>query len=235
MRRLVEKCFETCLNPDVVEVVFGIDDDDEESIAMAKKLQEEFSSKNIEYTVWPRKKYIFSDLMNQCSLPAKGDIFNLMSDDAHHDSKDWDKIAIDCFDSHPDKLILLQTSGGLSQKTGLPFMHKNWRTAAGYLLPPIFQGDWGDIWIADVIAAIGGDRFIYNQNITIRHLHAEQGQMEKDETYHIHYKERMEQEALGHSRDGDHPYHGWKGREMKDQEIEKLRQFIQNLNAKENK
>ena len=89
MQRVVEKCLETCSDPSQIEIVFGIDDDDIKSIEKAKELQKQFSSDNIEYTVWPRKKYIFSDLINQCSKAASGEIFNLMSDDAVHDSKDW--------------------------------------------------------------------------------------------------------------------------------------------------
>tara|TARA_A100001515_G_scaffold144922_1_gene150766 strand:+ start:1596 stop:2333 length:738 start_codon:yes stop_codon:yes gene_type:complete len=224
MQRVVEKCLETCSDSSQIEIVFGIDDDDIKSIEKAKELQKQFSSDNIEYTVWPRKKYIFSDLINQCSKAASGEIFNLMSDDAVHDSKDWDNVAIGYFNRYPDKIILLQTVGGVNPKTSFPFMHKNWRTAAGYLLPPTFSGDWADYWITDVASELPGRRFVQS-DIVISHLHAEMGLMEKDQTYHEHYQERMEQEALPKS---EHPYHGGKGKEMKRLEIENLTNFINN-------
>ncbi len=216
MRRAVEHCFVRCNNPNQVEFIFGLDDDDLESIEEAKKIQKEFSEFNIEYTVWPRKKYCFSDLMNQCSKPAKGEIFGLMSDDAIHASNGWDSIAINIFEQHPDKIILVQTKGGHNEYTGFPFMHKNWRTAAGYILAPIFNGDWGDYWLADVMRGLRklghGERFYYCPDIEIKHLHAEVGDMKKDATYLEHYEERQAQEALDRE---DHPYHGTKGKLMK--------------------
>tara|TARA_R110000823_G_scaffold315646_1_gene448877 strand:- start:12012 stop:12752 length:741 start_codon:yes stop_codon:yes gene_type:complete len=227
MRRVAEKCFETCYDAEQIELIFGIDDDDTESIEMAQALQKELAPNNIEYIVWSRNKFIFSDLINQCSKPGKGEIFNIMSDDAIHNSKDWDKIALEIFDSHSDKIILLQTSGGANQNTGFPFMHRNWRDAAGYLLSPIFQGDWGDYWLTDVIRGLPGNRFVFSTDIEIKHLHAEWGHMEKDETYHEHYKERQAQEALPREQ---HPYHGIEGTRLKNLEIQKLNNFIKNYN-----
>ena len=75
MRRLAKSCFDTCYDKKQVEIVFGIDDDDHESIETAKDLQKEYSEHNIVYTVWPRKKYVFSDLINQVSYVANGQIF----------------------------------------------------------------------------------------------------------------------------------------------------------------
>lgn len=231
MRRVAANCFSTCSNPEQIELIFGLDDDDLESIEMAKTLQQEFSDNNIEYIVWPRKKYIFSDLINQCSKPGKGEIFNIMSDDAIHDSKDWDKIALEIFDNHPDKIILVQTAGGANESTGFPFMHRNWREAAGYLLSPIFSGDWGDYWLTDVINGLPGNRFVFADSITIKHLHAEWNQMEKDETYYEHLKERQAQEALPKEQ---HPYHGTEGKRLKALEIENLNNFIKNFNNQGN-
>jgi len=226
MTRVVESCFNTCSEPDKVEVIFGIDDDDTESIEMAKSLREQYPEKNIEYTVWPRKKYVFSDLMNQCSVPAKGEIFSLMSDDAAYETEGWDLKVAEIFDNHPDKIILVQTAGGANRETGFPFMHKNWRTVAGYILAPIFNGDWGDYWLSDVIKSLPNpsSRLLFQESIRIKHMHVEFGQMQADETYFEHLKERKTQEALPRT---EHPYHGTEGQKMKEIEINKLRSFIQ--------
>jgi hypothetical protein len=233
MKRAVENCFATCFDSNQIEFIFGIDDDDTESIETAQKLQQEMPDYNIEYTIWPRKKYVFSDLMNQCSKPAKGDIFNLMSDDAIHTSKDWDKVAIKIFNKYEDKIVLVQTTGGANENTGFPFMHRNWRDAAGYILAPIFNGDWGDYWLTDVMRGLQmrghGNRFVYCPYIEIKHLHAEWGKMEKDKTYFEHYEERQAQEALP---EDEHPYHGTKGKQMKEKEIENLSNFINNFKEK---
>tara|TARA_R110002012_G_scaffold315603_1_gene529596 strand:- start:30833 stop:31579 length:747 start_codon:yes stop_codon:yes gene_type:complete len=226
MKRVLENCFGTCKHPSQVELIFGLDDDDFDSIEKAKELQKEYSEYNVEYTVWPRKKYVFSDLMNQCAKPSKGDIFNLMSDDAVHATANWDQIAIDIFDSHRDKIILVQTRGGANAYTGLPFMHRNWKDAAGYILAPIFNGDWGDYWIADVISQLPGERFMLCEEIEITHLHAEFGKMEKDQTFYEHLEEREAQEALPRS---EHPYHGGEGKRLKQLEIDRLREFIKNF------
>ena len=58
MERVLENCFETCSEPDKVEIIFGIDDDDTESIEMAKALQQEHPTRNVEYTVWPDIYYL---------------------------------------------------------------------------------------------------------------------------------------------------------------------------------
>jgi hypothetical protein len=229
MRRLVEKCYETCMYPDIVEIVFGIDDDDKESLAMVKSLQEEFSKNHIEHIIFPRNKYMFSDLVNQVAKAAKGEIFGLMSDDAHHDSKNWDEIVIKYFDDHSDKIFVLQTLGGLTDYGSFPFMHRNWINTVGYLMAPIFNGDWADVWLKHVAMEIGENRFIVCKKITIPHLHVENGKMPRDETYSSRFEVRQEQEKLGKSPDGNHPYHGKIGREMRELEIKKLKQFIENF------
>lgn len=232
MKRALESCFSTCANPAQIEFVFGLDDDDLESIKMAQELEDLYPDKNISHTIWPRKKFKFSDLMNQCSKAACGEIFGLFSDDAIYNSKNWDDIVVKFFNEceHRDKLYLLQTSGGANPQTGFPFMHKNWRTAAGYLLAPIFNGDWGDYWLADVINGIGRERFVFCRDIEIKHLHVEWGKMEKDQTYFEHLKERKEQENLPRNL---HPYHGDEGQRLKALEIENLRNFIKNFKEEE--
>ncbi len=225
MKRLAKNCFKTCDNPNQIELIFGLDDDDPDSINEAKRLQDVMKPNKIEYIVWEAGKYVFSDLINQCSKPAIGEIFNIMSDDAVHESGGWDTKALETFDNSEDKIILLQTAGGASPQTGFPFMHRNWRDAVGYILAPIFQGDWADLWLADVMRGLPGNRFLYREDIVIKHYHVEFGMMEKDETYHKHHKERMEQEALPRDK---HPYHGTFGTQMKNEEIEKLRSFIEN-------
>lgn len=232
MKRALESCFATCTNPEQIEFVFGLDDDDLESITMAEELEAMYPDKNISHTIWPRKKFVFSDLMNQCSKAAKGEIFGLFSDDAIYNSDNWDQIVIKFFNEceHEDKLYLLQTRGGANNKTGFPFMHINWRTAAGYLLAPIFNGDWGDYWLSDVINGIGGERFVFCDDIEIKHLHVEFGDMEKDKTYFEHLEERKQQESLPKHL---HPYHGDEGKRLRDLEIENLRKFIDDYKKEE--
>jgi len=224
MRTVAENCFKTCEDPEQIELVFGLDDDDTVSIEQAQLLQQEMKPYKIEYTIWEAGKYVFSDLINQCSKPAKGEIFNIMSDDGVHQTKNWDTKILEIFeDSYKDKIILVQTAGGANAQTGFPFVHRNWRDTVGYILAPIFHGDWADYWLADVLKGLGGDRFIYRADITIKHNHVEFGLMDADETYKKHIKERKEQEKLPKS---EHPYHGHTGQEMKRLEIEKLKNFI---------
>jgi len=231
MLRLAISCFQTCENPQQIELVFGIDDDDRESIEKAKQLQKQMFPNKISYVVWPRKKYVFSDLMNQCSLDAKGEIFSIMSDDAVYETKGWDEIVVGIFDKCVDKIICVSTSGGQNVQTGFPFMHKNWRTAAGYLLSPIFSGDWGDYWLHDVLAALPGRRHVHRPDIVIKHLHVELGHDEKDETYYEHLKERQAQESLPTE---DHPYHGKRGNAMKELEVKNLVNFIKTYSPSRN-
>lgn len=233
MRRLAKSCFDTCYDKKQVEIVFGIDDDDHESIETAKDLQKEYSEHNIVYTVWPRKKYVFSDLINQVSYVANGQIFNLVGDDAKFMSKNWDEIVLQEFDKFEDKIVMVHVNDGQSIAPRLachPFMHANWRDAVGYLLPPYFHGDWADYWITDVVreisSALGQARKVYQPNIFIEHLHPELGKAEKDETYYEHLIERTRPDAA-------QPYKSDEGQKEIQQNIKDLLAFIDNF-GKEN-
>jgi len=241
MRRLAESAFDTCYDRNQVEIVFGIDDDDHESIEVAKELQKQYSPENIVYTTWPRRKYIFSDLINQVAYVAKGEIFNLVGDDAVYITKGWDRLIVEQYALIPDGIALVHVQDGITGEVARdlvchPFMHRNWLDAVGYLLPPIFNGDWADWWITRVAAIIDAicksrhtrahPRKVYRPDILIQHMHIESGLADPDKTYYEHLEERRADTEIP---DKDHPYHSVSSAIQREQDVFKLLNFLENF------
>ena len=181
MSYFADTIFKTASNPDSVEVIFYIDNDDLPSKECADKLKEKY---NI--------KYFFEDriplgkAVNECHKLSEGDIFFCGSDDIIMLTEEWDSIVIDAFNKIEDKIALfyglevLYNPGG---KGGHHFMHRKWLDTLGYITPQYFgTGDndhsWcnnqfsvvSDKWINSIAESVNRRFFIeiYHQHVNPR-------------------------------------------------------------------
>lgn len=176
IRRLVRSLGDTCAV--MPEVIVYVDDDDD---------QTDFGvdGDGLKMIRGPRKT--LSDCWNDCAKAATGDILMFAGDDLVFKTKNWDRMVINTFESHPDKFIFLHGDDGhWGSRFGTHgFVHRKWYETLGYLLPPYFVSDYGDTWINDMANLLG--RRVYLNFIT-EHLHPAWGKAEIDQTH----KDRLE-------------------------------------------
>jgi len=146
------------------------------------------------YTVVINKQGFVSlgTLFNMGVPYAKGDVFMLCGDDVVFRSKDWDKIVQDKINSFKDKICLVYGDDLLQgeRMATHPFVHKNWVEALGYLNPPQFYSDFGDVYLMDL--ARGVNRLVYLPEVVAEHLHPFGNKAPTDDTYErrVKYKKR---------------------------------------------
>lgn len=166
MVRFTESLFSTASDPDCIEVVFYIDNDDIESKNCAEQLKDKY---NVRYIFGER---IFnSDHVNKCAEIATGECFFMGSDDVVMRTVGWDQIVTDAFNNIEDKIAFLY--GHDNNKINLfgthGFVHKNWvDVVGGRIQPTNIRGGIGDQWLNTIARKLNRHFFIH---IFTDHLH----------------------------------------------------------------
>ena len=194
LEKFVTSVYETAEFKDLLEFIFYIDDDDENSVLKC----EELSNRNIySIKVIIGERIILSNMWNKCSEQATGKIMFVGSDDIICRTKNWDTVVRDEFDKFDDKIVFIFGSDGIksgpkNRNPATPhgygtsyFLHKNWVDVVGYIDPPYFSADFADLWMNDIAQRI--DRKVWI-DVYMEHMHPGIGKGEWDSTH----KERLQ-------------------------------------------
>jgi hypothetical protein len=188
---LIDSARSTADNPECVEFVFYVDDDDVSS----QSYFDSFEDPNIKVVCGPR--IVLSEMWNKCYDKSSGDIVQQCGDDVRFRTQSWDTIVRDKFSEIDDRIAFVFGRDGYVELDRPKdffgthgFVHKNWVEVVGYFLPPYFSSDCSDEWLNDVAKMI--DRHFYVEIYT-EHLHPVAGKYVWDDTH----KERLER----HNRD----------------------------------
>jgi hypothetical protein len=165
--RLVTSIFSKCKNPDKVEVLFYVDEDDD-------TFPNEFLNKNVKKIVGP--KIWLSLMQNVLYANAKGEIIMYAGDDIEFGSKNWDVIVRERFNKYTDKICVVYGNDNATHGEAIAihaFLHRNWINAVGCWVAP-GRGSLYDFWITEVGRKLG--RLEYVPELQISHIHYRQGQ-----------------------------------------------------------
>jgi len=180
LEKFISSAFEKCNDIENIRFYLYIDLDDEITVPKVQELNERYG-KRIGFIVGPRT--MMSQTANAL-LPyiQKEEIFYLGADDLIIRTPDWDKLIIEFFDQHHDKIVLGYGHDGLQPELAThPILHRRWVECVGYLTPPYFESDFADTWI-NHLAALCGNRKqrieFYNE-----HMHYFAGKSEADQTF----------------------------------------------------
>lgn len=218
LTELYESAMRTADFPEKVIVVVYVDTDDS----------------SYDYIRLPRLRIIrgprqtISKCWNVCWEAArkKATIFHHCGDDNIFRSDGWDTVVRNLFASIPDKIVFVYGRDGNGEseqnKFGTHgFIHKNWTDAVGYFVPPYYESDYNDTHLNDMAKAI--DRHVY-VDLFIEHMHFSLGKMEIDQNT----RDRLER----HTRQKpEEVYNSLEKRIERENDIEKLRVFIENFKA----
>lgn len=136
---------------------------------------------HISYRVGPR--YVLSNMWNDCSDRATGDILWHGNDDVLFRTNHWDTAVREAFNSQPDRILLVHGRDGYhdAKMSVLGFLHRRWMEAVGYFVPPYFVSDYNDLWLSEVADMIGRRRFL--PEVYTEHMHPVFGKGPLDQTH----------------------------------------------------
>ena len=174
----------TTSEPDKVEIVFGIHDDDKVS---AEKIEEMKSKVKIKIRpIYIKRhgdnKIHLSFLWNQIYEEASFPIVGYFGDDVLFHTEEWDKEIREEFAK--DKTVMVCCNDVHIQKgkaATLFFTHKTVHDAFGFYLPMKFRRWYADTYW-DVIYRNAG-KYHYREDIVTEHLHPDVFQDKRDDVY----------------------------------------------------
>lgn len=181
VERMVASALDTAHDPDRVEIVLYVDQDDPAAVPQLP---------NTRIVTGPR--IVLSQCWNACYEQATGEILMHAGDDIVFRSDGWDEKVRDAFEQVPDRIVFVHGDDGSPHGGGFGthgFLHRAWPTTVGYFVPPHFVSDYADTWLNDVANAL--DRRIYLPDVQTEHLHPAWGKGDWDQTH----RERLARHA----------------------------------------
>jgi hypothetical protein len=165
--RLAESIADTATDPNSIELVVYVDDDD-------TSYEDLFLPVGWTVVEGPRVHddglVNLSDKWNQCFARCHGDIIMHSGDDIVMRTAGWDDVVREAFDSVPDKILFAFGRDGFQDANNFGthgFIHRKWVETVGYLFPPLFVSDYNDVFLNDIAKLIGRHREIpiYNEHM----------------------------------------------------------------------
>jgi hypothetical protein len=168
MERMCQSDYNTCFNPDYLDIIFYIDNDDDLSQNKFDYLREEYGD-FVKCIVGPR--ICMSQMQNECAKISDANIFQTGGDDNVYESDNFDEQIREAFNKYPDRICLVGADDGANYDLFThPFLHRNFLNVLGELVPSNYSGDYCDWALWDLFGKIDTQRRIAAPAI-IRHMH----------------------------------------------------------------
>jgi hypothetical protein len=207
--QMARSAYNTAVNPDDIELVVRVDDDDPQ-LEQYHKLFEGL-------LVGPRD--VLSKYWNECHAEAQGPIYMHCGDDIIFRTEGWDEFVKTAFDESPDKILFVHGKDGIHDEAfgTHGFIHKNWTDIQGYFVPPYYSSDYNDTHLNDIANLLGRRLFL---PFYTEHMHFVNGKAPIDQTH----RERLER----HSQDRvDELYHSPEKVQERQDIADRLRKAMQ--------
>lgn len=173
--RLVDSILATAADPEDIELVTYIDDDD----WMYEGLDLPINWVRVGGPRTDSDGLVNLSMMwNRCYDACSGDIIMHCGDDIVFQTRGWDDIVRAQFTG--DNIWFVFGRDGIQDGNNFGthgFIHRDWINAVGYLFPPLFVSDFNDTFLNDVAKLIGRHKEI---PIYTEHLHYIAGKAEVD-------------------------------------------------------
>jgi hypothetical protein len=174
---------DTAADPDDIEMVVRLDDDDPSYDELCAAPRE-----RVTFVVGPR--LVLSELWNEAWRVARGDIFMHCGDDIRFRAE-WNAIALPHWDDRvrmhfansKDKLIFVHGRDGVQDHIigTHGFISREWTDIIGYFVPPYYSSDYNDMHLTVVADKLG--RRIYDDQIYTEHMHPVVNKGPMDQTH----------------------------------------------------
>jgi glycosyltransferase involved in cell wall biosynthesis len=177
---MLASLFGEAAEPDAVEVVIYIDDDDDETQTL------DLSEFNLKRIVGPRQS--MGTLIAACFAQSTGDIILLGNDDVVIRTRGWDTKIRQAVARFPDQVYLFYPNDlfkGAKLAT-FPILSRLTCDTIADPFPGEYRGAFIDVHVMDIFKQVKGagfDRVVFLEDVVFEHLHYRLGKSELDETY----------------------------------------------------
>lgn len=123
LRDALRNITETCNDPNLVEILIRLDDDDTETLEIKDSLVKECVPINLRIIVGPRGGgyKTFHVLINELAASAKGDFLFLFNDDARIKTERWDQLIL----KERERMSIIQTRTPIPEGSNMfPIVHR---------------------------------------------------------------------------------------------------------------
>lgn len=163
IERLANSAINNASNPQDIEIIVFIDEDDTSYDNRTYPAQ---------VKIFSTKRTVLSRYWNLAYERAKGPIYMHCGDDIVFQTLDWDRRVREAFRKYPDKIVLVYGDDGDPNKEKNfgthSFLHKKWVETLGYFVPPYFSSDFNDTWLNELAEMIDRKEKI---DILTEHMH----------------------------------------------------------------
>lgn len=180
VERLFESIIDTAYQPEKVEVVLYIDNDDRKS--------HHLSHPHLATTRLIGPQTTMGSMHRVCCDSAQGKYILLIADDNVFRTPRWDQEVRAEFEKYPDGIALVYGNDLIQGRNmcTAPFLTRKSCNLMGGICPAEYTGEFVDTHILDLFCKLrywGYDRIVYREDIVIEHLHHVVGKAPFDETY----------------------------------------------------
>lgn len=151
-------------NPDDIEILTYIDDDDQESLCYAESIKKEYNLK-----IYSGKRMgngHQSDMYNYLYTKASGNIVGYFADDVRFMTKGWDTIVKESFIGDQIWLVCPYERHVGAKYAMHGFLSRKGIEIVGNLYPPYFAAYCPDKWLLEVYKPLGRHKVLRNVRVS---------------------------------------------------------------------
>ncbi len=181
LRQFLDSAFSTALNPEDIQVVLSVDNDDRETLAAR------FAHANIVRVTGPRQG--MGDYHTNALKYVASDLVMLVNDDIVVSTQHWDRHILEQTRSYPDGVFLAYPND-LTMRWGFcsfPILSKRACELLVSPFPSSYRRLFLDIHLMDVferLATLGHHRLLYLESVVFEHLSNRTKDRDPDLQYH---------------------------------------------------
>ena len=163
---MFDSFIEHAAQPNKMDVIFYIDDDDSAGEMGGNKLKRKYGNQ-IKLLIGPR--ITLSKTHTECFKLSDSELACYTGDDVCAETHGFDDVVRTHFNKYPDKILLAAPRDGYNPNTATSgYLHRNWFNVTGHITPPFFEADQADDYLTRIAKTIG--RFEW-MDIMMRHYH----------------------------------------------------------------
>ncbi|MCT7971871.1 glycosyltransferase family 2 protein [Laspinema olomoucense] len=183
--RLALSVLNTASQPQRVELLFYVDDDDRKQ----SEYLEVFKTHKPKLDRFRRCGFLLGEAIgiskawNELASRCQGNLLIMAADDQTYNDFGWDdRLDIET-QKYPDEIFCMWFNEGHWQEKlcTFPIVSRKWCQTLGYFTTGLFECLYDDMWIWEIAKRVG--RLHYIPDILTEHLHWGYGKAEIDETY----------------------------------------------------
>ena len=186
---MLESIIITTDNPEYVEVLYYIDNDDNTKEGYLETIDNLVKKHNVHFK--KVEPYIgepisISKSWNILAERCSGDVLVMANDDEVWITKGWDSRLNEEVEKFPDDIYCIYFDDGFCHGKGcsFPMVSRTWYETLGYFTPGIFKFLCNDTWIEHIAKSIY--RLHYVHDVLIEHRHVLYNKSQMDDTYKRH-------------------------------------------------